>query len=54
MRYALDEARYLFVRREGGKLGVETRHREIFPEVTEAEGVIESSLFLAAKTGRAE
>lgn len=49
MRYALDESRYLIIRREAGTLGVETQHREIFPEVTEAEGIIESSLFLAGK-----
>ncbi|MBT8048408.1 MAG: peptidoglycan DD-metalloendopeptidase family protein [Xanthomonadales bacterium] len=49
MRYALDDSRYLFVRQEGGSLGVEIQQREIFSEVAEAEGVIESSLFLSGK-----
>ncbi len=49
MRYALDEGRYLLV--SNGKDGpsAEIRLREITAEVTEAEGVIESSLFLAGK-----
>jgi len=49
MRYALDEARYLLIRNENGELTAEIQHREIFAEITEAEGVINSSLFLAAK-----
>jgi murein DD-endopeptidase MepM/ murein hydrolase activator NlpD len=49
MRYALDEARYLIVKQEAGGLGAEIQQREIFSEVAEAEGVIQSSLFLAGK-----
>jgi murein DD-endopeptidase MepM/ murein hydrolase activator NlpD len=49
MRYALDEARYLIVRQQGGTLSAEVEQREIFSEVAEAEGVIQSSLFLAGK-----
>ena len=49
MRYALDEARYLLVEKEGDSLSTRILDREIFAEVTETEGVIESSLFMAAK-----
>ena len=49
MRYALDEASYLFVRQEETGLTTEIQQREIFSEVAEAEGVIQSSLFLAGK-----
>ena len=49
MRYALDEARYLFVRQEETGLTTEIQQREIFSDVAEAEGVIQSSLFLAGK-----
>jgi murein DD-endopeptidase MepM/ murein hydrolase activator NlpD len=49
MRYALDESRYLFVRQEDSGLKAEFQQREIFSEVAEAEGVIQSSLFLAGK-----
>ena len=49
MRYALDESRYLLVRKEGEALSAEVQEREIVAEVSEAEGVIDSSLFLAAK-----
>ncbi len=49
MRYALDEARYLLVAREGDSLSVDVQEREIITEISEAEGVIDSSLFLAAK-----
>ena len=49
MRYALDESRYLFVRLEGDSLGAEIQQREIFSEVAETEGAIESSLFLSGK-----
>ena len=49
MRYALDEARYLLVARDGDSLSVDLQEREIIAEVAEAEGVIDSSLFLAAK-----
>jgi len=49
MRYALDEGRYLFVRQEETGLTTEIQQREIFSDVAEAEGVIQSSLFLAGK-----
>jgi murein DD-endopeptidase MepM/ murein hydrolase activator NlpD len=49
MRYALDEARYLLVHKAGDKLAAEVQQREITAEIAEAQGVIESSLFLAAK-----
>jgi len=49
MRYALDEARYLFVIQDDSGLKVEIQQREIFSEMAEAEGVIQSSLFLAGK-----
>jgi len=49
MRYAVDEARYLFVRQDEAGLTAEIQQREIFSEVAEAEGVIQSSLFLAGK-----
>jgi murein DD-endopeptidase MepM/ murein hydrolase activator NlpD len=49
MRYALGEDRYLLVEKDGDNLSARVEAREIFTEVAEAEGVIESSLFLAAK-----
>jgi len=49
MRYPLDEARYLVVRNENAELSAEIQHRQITAEISEAEGVIQSSLFLAAK-----
>ena len=49
MRYPLDEARYLLVRNENGVLTAEIQHRRIIAEINETEGVINSSLFLAAK-----
>jgi murein DD-endopeptidase MepM/ murein hydrolase activator NlpD len=49
MRYALDEARYLVVRRQGDELDAQVQQREIYREVAEAEGTIQSSLFLAGK-----
>lgn len=49
MRYALDEARYLLVRNNGGELKAEVIERLIIPEIAEAGGVIDSSLFLAGK-----
>ncbi len=49
MRYALDESRYLLVRNENSVPSAEIQHREIIAEISEAEGVINSSLFLAAK-----
>ncbi|MEJ2401584.1 MAG: peptidoglycan DD-metalloendopeptidase family protein [Xanthomonadales bacterium] len=51
MRYALDESRYLHVAVDDDDDGLQSRieEREILFEVAEAEGVIESSLFLAGK-----
>ena len=49
MRYALGEDRYLLVEKDGDSLSARVQPREIVTEVAEAEGVIESSLFLAAK-----
>jgi murein DD-endopeptidase MepM/ murein hydrolase activator NlpD len=49
MRYPLDEARYLVVWNVNGDLSAEIQHRQITSEIGEAEGVIQSSLFLAAK-----
>lgn len=49
MRYALDEARYLLVEKAGDTLTTQLQERQIIAEVTETEGVIESSLFMAAK-----
>ncbi len=49
MRYPLDEARYLLVRNENGVLSAEIQHRQITSEINETDGVITSSLFLAAK-----
>jgi murein DD-endopeptidase MepM/ murein hydrolase activator NlpD len=49
MRYPMDEGHYLLVKNGNGKLEAEVLEREIFSEVVEAEGVIQSSLFLAGK-----
>jgi len=49
MRYPLDETRYLLVRNENSVLSAEIEHRQIIAEINETEGVINSSLFLAAK-----
>jgi murein DD-endopeptidase MepM/ murein hydrolase activator NlpD len=49
MRYALDEARYLLVHNDAGQLSVELQQRDISAETATAEGVIDSSLFLAGK-----
>jgi len=49
MRYALDERRYLLVRHEGDSLTAELQQREVYSEVAEAEGMIQSSLFTAGK-----
>jgi len=49
MRYALSEAQNLLVSNVEGSLQTEVLEREILTEVEEAEGVITSSLFLAAK-----
>ena len=49
MRYALDEARYLIVRQQQGELFADILHLEIAAEVSETEGIIDSSLFVAGK-----
>jgi murein DD-endopeptidase MepM/ murein hydrolase activator NlpD len=49
MRYGLNESQNLIVSNEGGTLNSELIEREISTRVTEAEGIISSSLFLAAK-----
>jgi murein DD-endopeptidase MepM/ murein hydrolase activator NlpD len=49
MRYALNEAQHLLVSNEGGSLQAQVLERSISTEVEDAEGVINSSLFLAAK-----
>lgn len=49
MRYAMNEAEHLLVTNEGENLSAEILKREITTEIAEAEGVISSSLFLAAK-----
>lgn len=49
MRYPLDEARYLIVQQEGDTVSAEIQQREIYTETAEAEGIIQSSLFVAGK-----
>ena len=49
MRYELDEANYLLVVHENGEVNAEKLARQLTRTVHEAEGVIRSSLFLAAK-----
>lgn len=49
MRYPLDETRYLLVRQVGDELFADTQAREMSREVQEAEGSIDSSLFMAGK-----
>jgi murein DD-endopeptidase MepM/ murein hydrolase activator NlpD len=49
MRYPIDEEHFLLVRREGGGLFAEMQQRQIIREIAQAEGVIDSSLFLAAR-----
>jgi murein DD-endopeptidase MepM/ murein hydrolase activator NlpD len=49
MRYALDESHYLLVRHLDGEVFADIQLREIIPEVAEADGVIDSSLFIAGK-----
>jgi murein DD-endopeptidase MepM/ murein hydrolase activator NlpD len=49
MRYPIDEENFLLVRREGGGLFADMQQREIIRETAQAEGVISSSLFLAAR-----
>jgi murein DD-endopeptidase MepM/ murein hydrolase activator NlpD len=49
MRYPIDEASYLKVSHRADGLEARVEQREMFTEITQAEGAIESSLFLAAK-----
>jgi len=49
MRYPIDEGRYLIVSKEHGELKAEIQKREITAEINETEGVIQTSLFMAAK-----
>jgi murein DD-endopeptidase MepM/ murein hydrolase activator NlpD len=49
MRYALDERRYLLVYNDGNRLDADIQTRDIATEITEAHGVIDSSLFVAGK-----
>jgi len=49
MRYAMNEAQHLLVSSEDGALRAEVIEREMTTDVAEAEGIISSSLFLAAK-----
>jgi len=49
MRYPLDEARYLLVLNAQQSLQAEIQNRVVYSEVSEAEGVIQTSLFMAAK-----
>ena len=49
MRYPIDEGRYLIVSKDQGELRAEIQKREITSEINEAEGVIKTSLFMAAK-----
>jgi murein DD-endopeptidase MepM/ murein hydrolase activator NlpD len=49
MRYPLDEERYLLVRQSGEDLQAYTQQRMMSSEIRESEGIIKSSLFLAAK-----
>lgn len=49
MRFALDEARYLIVRRVDDDLFADIQHREIVTDISATEGVIDSSLFVAGK-----
>ena len=49
MRYAMNEAQHLLVSNESDALHAYIQEREILKEIEEAEGIISSSLFLAAK-----
>jgi len=49
MRYPIDEEHYLLIRREGASLFAEMQQRKITREIAQADGVINSSLFLAAR-----
>lgn len=49
MRYALNDTQYLLVSKEGEALQSNLVDREITTEIAEADGVISSSLYVAAK-----
>jgi murein DD-endopeptidase MepM/ murein hydrolase activator NlpD len=49
MRYPIDEEHYLLVSREGEDLFADMQHRLITREIAQVEGIINSSLFLAAR-----
>lgn len=49
MRYAVDEANYLIVERDGHETIANTQSRHMITEPTETSGTITSSLFLAGK-----
>jgi murein DD-endopeptidase MepM/ murein hydrolase activator NlpD len=49
MRYEIDESRYLLVRNEAGALTAQIQQRDIFTEINETEGIIHTSLFIAAR-----
>jgi len=49
MRYAVDDNRYLVVRLEGETLSADIQPRDVFAEIAEAGGIIDSSLFTAGK-----
>ena len=49
MRYPIDEGHYLVVSKEEGGLRAEKQARAITTDINEAEGVIQTSLFMAAK-----
>lgn len=49
MRFELDESSYLLLRHLDGDLSAEKLPRDIVTEVAQAEGVIDSSLFVAGK-----
>jgi len=49
MRYPLDEAHYLLVSNDQEALQAETQQRQITSKILETEGVIQTSLFMAAK-----
>jgi murein DD-endopeptidase MepM/ murein hydrolase activator NlpD len=49
MRYAVDEGRYLIIEHDGQQASASTVARDMITEITETNGTITSSLFLAGK-----
>jgi murein DD-endopeptidase MepM/ murein hydrolase activator NlpD len=49
MRYPVGEDRYLLVRQASGELFADSQARQIYTEVVETQGTINSSLFVAGK-----